>query len=100
MSTKLTFVCSDGLSPACVNPSGPTKRQFASMSSTVGLHSVARNSLGFLFQNTIEGRIAYFPVVGRLDCGSNHAEHRGHWEMDGYGILAIYKSDWVKFGGK
>jgi hypothetical protein len=44
--------------------------------------------------------MSYFPVVGRLDCGSSSVEHQGFWEMNGYGIMAIYKSDWDRFGGK
>jgi len=56
-------------------------------------------SLSFIFQNTVEGRIAYFPVVGRLDCGSSSTEHRGFWELEGFGLLGIYKSDWTKIGG-
>jgi len=54
----------------------------------------------FIFQNTIEGLIAYFPVVGRLECDSSSVEHRGFWEHDGFGLLGIYKSDWIKTGGK
>ena len=52
------------------------------------------------FQNTIEGRIAYFPVVGRLHCDGSSADHRGFWELNGFGLLGIYKSDWAKVGGK
>ena len=44
--------------------------------------------------------MAYFPVVGRLDCGSTSAKHEGFWQLDGYGIMSIYKSDWDRFGGK
>lgn len=44
--------------------------------------------------------MTYFPVVGRLDCDSSSIEHRGFWQMNGYGIMAIYKSDWDKFGGE
>lgn len=44
--------------------------------------------------------MAYFPVVGRLDCGSSSVEHEGFWEINGYGIMSIYKSDWDRFGGK
>lgn len=49
--------------------------------------------------NTIAGRMAYFPAVGRLDCGSSSVEHQGFWQLNGYGLLAIYKSDWDRFGG-
>ncbi len=44
--------------------------------------------------------MAYFPIVGRLDCESSSVEHQGFWQMDGYGIMSIYKSDWDRFGGK
>jgi len=44
--------------------------------------------------------MAYFPVVGRLDCESFSALHRGFWQVNGYGIMAVYKSDWDRFGGK
>lgn len=51
-------------------------------------------------QNTIPGRIAYFPIVGRLDCASSSVEHLGFWQMDGYGIMSMYKSDWERVGGE
>lgn len=44
--------------------------------------------------------MVYAPIVGRLDCESSSAEHLGFWQLDGYGLLAIYKSDWDRFGGK
>ena len=44
--------------------------------------------------------MAYFPIVGRLHCGSSSENHQGFWEMNGYGIMAIYKSGWDRFGGK
>ena len=51
-------------------------------------------------QNTIAGRIVYFPIVGRLECGSTSVEHQGYWELWGFGIMAAYKSDWDRFGGE
>ena len=51
-------------------------------------------------QNTIAGRMAYFPIVGRLDCGSSSVEHLGFWQMDGYGVMSMYKSDWERVGGE
>ena len=42
----------------------------------------------------------YFPAVGRLDCGSTYVDHKGFWQMDGFGLLSAYKSDWIRFGGK
>ncbi len=52
------------------------------------------------FQNTIEGRLVYLPIVGRLDCDSTYVDHQGYWEIAGYGLLSVYKSDWMRFGGK
>ena len=56
--------------------------------------------LFLVFQNTIEGRLVYMPIVGRLDCGSTYVDHQGYWETAGYGFLSVYKSDWIRFGGK
>ena len=56
--------------------------------------------LSLVFQNTIEGHLAYFPMVGRLKCDSTYVDHLGHWDLAGYGILSVYKSDWKRFGGK
>ena len=50
-------------------------------------------------QNTIAARMAYFPIVGRLDCASTSVEHLGFWQMDGYGVMSMYKSDWERVGG-
>ena len=38
--------------------------------------------------------------MGRLNCGSSSVDHKGYWEIEGYGLLGIYKSDWIHFGGK
>ena len=48
----------------------------------------------------MEGRIVFAPVVGRLNCHSTNIDREGFWEMEGYGLLALYKSDWTRFGGK
>ena len=58
------------------------------------------NLVFFLAQNTIVGRMAYFPIVGRLDCASSSVEHLGFWQMDGYGVMSMYKSDWERVGGE
>ena len=44
--------------------------------------------------------MAYFAIVGRLDCASSSVEHLGFWEMNGYGIMSMYKSDWERLGGE
>ncbi|KAJ7370417.1 hypothetical protein OS493_032307 [Desmophyllum pertusum] len=50
-------------------------------------------------KNTIEGHLVYAPIVGRLNCGSTYVDHQGYWETEGFGLLSVYKSDWIRFGG-
>ena len=38
--------------------------------------------------------------MGRLNCHGTYIDHQGFWQMNGYGLLAVYKSDWIRFGGK
>ena len=64
------------------------------------VHAESFSFTSLFFQNTIEGRLVYFPIVGRLSCDSTYVDHHGYWETIGYGLLSIYKSDWMRFGGK
>ena len=50
-------------------------------------------------QHTIQGKIAYSPAVGRLECGSFRDDPAGFWQVNGFGIMAVYKSDWDRFKG-
>ena len=54
----------------------------------------------FSTQHTIQGKMAYSPVVGRLECGTFPANPKGFWQLNGYGVMAVYKSDWDRFKGK
>ena len=38
--------------------------------------------------------------MGRPNCHSTYIDHQGFWQMNGYGLLAVSKSDWIRFGGK
>ena len=44
--------------------------------------------------------MAYSPAVGRLYCGKSRDDPGGFWQLNGFGLTAVYKSDWDRFKGE
>lgn len=55
--------------------------------------------ISLFWQHCFEGRSVFTPVIIRLSRGHSPVNRYGFWEHQGYGLIAMYKSDWDRIGG-
>jgi hypothetical protein len=57
------------------------------------------NFIDSIRKHTIQGKMAYAPIVFRLENGYTEVNINGFWDIFGFGLFGMYKSDWKSVGG-
>ena len=67
---------------------------------TCDLHlDIPINMIDIIRKHTIQGISLFAPMLRRLNCGVLSFLGPGMWETSGYGLIAMFKSDWEFVGG-
>jgi glycosyltransferase involved in cell wall biosynthesis len=67
---------------------------------TLDMHlTLPPNFIDSIRKHTIQGKMIYVPMVFRLDDGHTADNVNGFWEIYGFGLFSMYKSDWIAVGG-
>ena len=67
---------------------------------TCDLHlDIPINMIDVIRKHTIQGISMFGPILRRLECGELSFVGKGKWEVSGYGLIGMFKSDWKFVGG-
>ena len=57
------------------------------------------NMIDSIRKHTTQGISVYTPLLRRLNCGVITFDGPGMWEVIGYGLVSMFKTDWEAIGG-
>ncbi|XP_022797985.1 uncharacterized protein LOC111336201 [Stylophora pistillata] len=60
---------------------------------------IPSNIVDIIRKHCVQRKMAFAPIVARLHCGFSPSLPFGFWELQGYGLFAMYKSDFTRVGG-
>ena len=61
--------------------------------------NIPMNMIESIRKHTTQGISVYTPLLRRLNCGVISFDGPGMWEVFGYGLVSMFKTDWKAIGG-